>query len=366
MTKTLIYSLTLCFLFSACQSTQSNEKIEGYQIEVAAKYFADGTTFILIENNKPIDTAYVKNKQVTFRNSQLKQPKKLILHSPGALRPVPIWVEKGLTKVDINSVDFIDFSVEGGELQKLYNDLMEKQASIEPQIMELMGQLYLPNLDGHKKDSLQNAAKQLLAQKEAIEKNFIREHPNSLVSMDVLNVYKKNWGKAQVLKLFAPTNNEIKESPYAKSIAKYLEITKNTGVGEPFVDFTQKTPAGTTATFSELDGQYKLIEFWAAWCGPCRKANPELIKVFEQYKNKGFNIMGVSLDNNEKAWLEAIEKDALPWVQVSDLEGTENEVATIYGVNAIPDNVLIDPSGQIIARRLEPQQLADKLADLLK
>lgn len=366
MTKTLTYFLTLCFLFSACQSEQSNKKIAGYQINVDTKYSAEGTMFTLIENNKPIDTAYVENKQVIFQANNLEQPKKLILHSPGAMRPIPIWVEKGLTKVAINSIDFIDFSVEGGALQHSYNELMAKQERIEPQIMEIMGQLYLPNLGASKKDSLQTAAKELLTQKEEIEKSFIKQYPNSLISMDVLNTYKKNWGKAEVLELFAPTDSLVKTSPHAKSIAKYLEITKNTTVGQPFADFTQATPEGEKITFSELEGQYKLIEFWAAWCGPCRKANPELIKVFEQYKNQGFNIIGVALDNNEKAWLEAIEKDKLPWIQVSDLEGTENEVATIYGVNAIPDNVLVDPSGKIIARRLEPQQLADKLAVLLR
>ena len=115
---------------------------------------------------------------------------------------------------------------------------------------------------------------------------------------------------------------------------------------------------------SDLQGQAVYVDFWASWCGPCRKSNPELISVYEEYKDQGFAILGVSLDQDRNNWIKAIEKDQLPWENVSDLKGSENEASLIYNVNAIPDNVLIDENGIIVARTLRGEDLKKKLEEV--
>ena len=113
-----------------------------------------------------------------------------------------------------------------------------------------------------------------------------------------------------------------------------------------------------------LRGKYVLIDFWASWCAPCRASNPELVKVFETFQNRNFTILGVSVDKDKKRWLDAIDKDRLPWINVSNLKGWD-EVSNLYGVKAVPQNFLIDPEGIIIDKNIEVEEIMDKLDKVL-
>jgi thiol-disulfide isomerase/thioredoxin len=112
---------------------------------------------------------------------------------------------------------------------------------------------------------------------------------------------------------------------------------------------------------SDYKGKILLLEFWASWCGPCRKENPDLVEVYRHYKGKGFEILGVALDKDKSEWLDAIDHDELPWTNVCDLQGDRNEAAIIYGVSAIPANFLIDRNGIVLARNLRSEELAETL-----
>ncbi len=129
-------------------------------------------------------------------------------------------------------------------------------------------------------------------------------------------------------------------------------------------DFTAKTPEGVELSLSDLKGQYVLIDFWASWCGPCRRENPKVVKLYEKYHDKGFEILGVSLDNNKSKWEAAIEKDGLQWPHISDLKGWQSGPAKIYGVRSIPSTVLLDKEGKIIVRNLRAHQLEGKLKEI--
>ncbi len=130
-------------------------------------------------------------------------------------------------------------------------------------------------------------------------------------------------------------------------------------------DFSLPKADGTPFSLSKLRGKYVLVDFWASWCGPCRKENPQVVALYNKYKDKGFEILGVSLDEDKEAWLKAIEKDRLTWIHVSDLKGWQNEAARLYNVNAIPMTYLIDPDGVIIAKGLRGPALEAKLQELL-
>lgn len=147
-------------------------------------------------------------------------------------------------------------------------------------------------------------------------------------------------------------------------LKKELDDARNLMIGGTAPDFTQETPDGKHITLSALRGKVVLLDFWASWCGPCRRENPNVVRVYEKYKDEGFEILSISLDNKKDRWLEAIEKDRMDWHHVSDLKGWENEVAQTYGVHSIPHTILLDPDGKILARNLRGQMLESKLAEL--
>ena len=119
-------------------------------------------------------------------------------------------------------------------------------------------------------------------------------------------------------------------------------------------------------SLSQLRGKYVLIDFWASWCMPCREENPNVVAAFNQFKNKNFTVLGVSLDKNKQSWLDAIKEDKLIWQQISDLKYWSSAATPLYGIDGIPYNVLIDPQGKIIATRLTGNALQNKLTEVLK
>ncbi|MEM1326028.1 MAG: TlpA disulfide reductase family protein [Bacteroidota bacterium] len=150
----------------------------------------------------------------------------------------------------------------------------------------------------------------------------------------------------------------------AKSIKAQIAGAQAFMIGAEAPDFTQQTPEGEDLTLSELRGKVVLVDFWASWCGPCRRENPNVVKVYDKYKEQGFEILGVSLDKQKSRWLQAIEADKLTWKQVSDLKGWQNDVAKLYGVRSIPSTILLDTEGKIIARNLRGAALEAKLAEV--
>ena len=150
----------------------------------------------------------------------------------------------------------------------------------------------------------------------------------------------------------------------AAAMQQELDKAKSFLIGGQAPDFTQKTPGGQDFSLSDLRGKVVLIDFWASWCGPCRRENPNVVRLYETYKEKGFDILGVSLDRTEAPWLQAIEQDKLTWHHVSDLQGWSNEVAQAYGVRSIPHTVLVDGEGRILARNLRGEALEQKLKEL--
>lgn len=156
-----------------------------------------------------------------------------------------------------------------------------------------------------------------------------------------------------------------KDPDAAKSMRAQIEQVKGLMKGGKAPGFSQNNPEGEAVSLSDFRGKVVLLDFWASWCGPCRRENPNVVKVYEKYKDKGFEILGVSLDRDRDKWLKAIEADGLTWPHVSDLKGWQNEVAQLYGVRSIPHTVLIDAEGQVIANKLRGPALETKLAEIL-
>lgn len=194
---------------------------------------------------------------------------------------------------------------------------------------------------------------------------FIRQHPTSYVSAHVLSVYSTTWGKARTVELYNALSDEMKQSFYGKNINRYIILNKDIKPGDKFEDFEQTSYKNEKVKLSDFKGKIVLLEFWASNCGPCREENPALVKTYKKYRDKGFDILGVSLDEKKEYWLAAIEKDGLIWDNVSELNGMRNSAALIYGIRGIPDNFLIDRNGTIIDRNLRGEKLSARLEELL-
>ena len=158
---------------------------------------------------------------------------------------------------------------------------------------------------------------------------------------------------------------EHEQTDHLKKLAGSLENAKALLVGGQAPQLSGQDPDGQTIQLSDLQGKYVLIDFWASWCGPCRKENPKVVGLYEKYKDKGFEILGVSLDRDRARWVKAIADDGLSWPQISDLKGWKSSHAATYGVRSIPTTVLLDQQGKIIARNLRAHQLESRLAELL-
>jgi peroxiredoxin len=152
----------------------------------------------------------------------------------------------------------------------------------------------------------------------------------------------------------------VKKSAYYKHLDKLYNTLKKVSISQPAPNFKIPDVAGNLVGLEDFRGKYVLIDFWASWCAPCRASNPALVEVYNTFKDKNFTIVGISIDRKKDRWLKAINTDKLPWTNLSNLKGWD-EVSTIYGVKAIPQNFLLDPDGIIIDKNIEPDILIEKL-----
>ncbi|OGX87460.1 hypothetical protein BEN47_10480 [Hymenobacter lapidarius] len=199
---------------------------------------------------------------------------------------------------------------------------------------------------------------------------FAKAHPASWVSLLALQ-YARQMGVPQyeeVAPIYAALAPAIQMSPPGQQYGQLVAGLKATTIGTEAPAFTQSTPSGQSVSLADYRGKYVLVDFWASWCGPCRQENPAILKAYEAFKGRKFEVLGVSLDQEKTraAWVKAIADDRMPWTQVSDLRGFESETARQYGVLAIPQNFLIDPSGKIVASNLRDEELATTLAKFIK
>lgn len=195
---------------------------------------------------------------------------------------------------------------------------------------------------------------------------FAKEHPNSvfaLVGLSEALTFKKDM--TEIAPIFNSLNEKYRNSKKGKEVDVRIKSVQLTTKGAEAPVFTMKDVKGNNVSLKDLRGKTVLLEFWASWCSPCRAENPNLKEQYKLYKDKGFEILAVSLDSDKKKWEEAIAKDGVPWIHVSDLKGWSNEAGILYGVTGVPAGFLISPEGKIIGNDLRGESLNKKLAELL-
>lgn len=197
---------------------------------------------------------------------------------------------------------------------------------------------------------------------------FIQKYPSSLVSA---YKFEEFAGDEDInLQIVEPVYNilsdEIKKMPIVDAVAKRIDIAKNTAIGKDAIDFIQTDTSGNIVNLFSYKGKYVLLDFWAGWCAPCRAESPMLVKLYNKWKDKGFQIISVSLDGEREQWTKAIIKDKMTWTNVSDLKIFDNAVSKLYGIASIPQNILINPEGKIIGKNLTGSALENLFSNIFR
>lgn len=217
-------------------------------------------------------------------------------------------------------------------------------------------------------NAMQDKFKALQKEREGVLKTFIIAHPNSYLSlMAVSSLGGPSADIGLIEPLYNGLSQTLKDTEPGRQLKESFAALKATAIGVTAPDFTQNDVDGKPVKLSSFKGKYVLLDFWASWCGPCRQENPNVVRMYNKYKDKNFTVLGVSLDrpDGKAAWLSAIKDDGLAWTQVSDLKFWNNQAAALYFIQSIPQNFLIDPQGKIVAKNLRGAELERKLQELL-
>ncbi|MEI3802494.1 MULTISPECIES: TlpA disulfide reductase family protein [unclassified Chitinophaga] len=202
----------------------------------------------------------------------------------------------------------------------------------------------------------------------AAKMKYVKANHNKYMALMAFNsTLPPEFDAIAAEKEFNQFDELLRQSDLGKELGTRIAKVKKTQEGAAAPDFTQLDASGKPVKLSDFRGKYVLLDFWASWCGPCRRENPNVVKAYNNFKDKGFTVLGVSLDkpDDREKWLAAIEKDGLQWTQVTDLKAWDNEAAKLYEVNAIPMNFLIDPNGKIIGKYLRGEALEDALKKVM-
>ncbi|WP_299525906.1 TlpA disulfide reductase family protein [Winogradskyella sp.] len=376
--------LFISILFISCKS---DTKSDGYVINVDAPGIYNGIrAYIMAADERgrqtPIDTAIVMNEKFVFEGN-IDNPGQYFLKIDNVQRPLAFLLDNEAISIGFNKDDINASEINGSQINdeyKKFNDGLQAMIS-ELQEIHIERRQAIYKKDTAKVKSLEEKLKSEQSRVLDYGFNYINENPNSFVSLILLEQQTKVRGidGKKVVKAYNSLSEDLKATPKGKTLNITVQILAEESkkeaalaIGKVAPNFEAPTPDGNMISLNDLKGKVTIIDFWAAWCGPCRRENPNVVKVYEKYHDKGLEIIGVSLDgqsrqqNPRQAWLSAIEKDGLTWNHVSNLQYFNDPVAKLYNINAIPATFILDKDGKIVDKNLRGQQLENRIKSLIE
>ncbi len=371
MKKLFLLGAALCALWSCTGSA------EGYKVNVTfngdmSKLKSD--TLILTNGVDLSDTVAVVEGKAVFEGAKLDTPQNVVVlvHGERPMRLAGLFLENGTSSVDVTFVEKgrPQIVVKGGRYQTVADSLNSVQEQLYKACnMDTLMAVYgkaAKEKNQKTMDSVMAVYNDVTAKAEAVVEDYVNANPTSLFALEqtMANVEKMDMAVVEARLAAFKALPEYAANKNVEKLEKMVNGLKALQPGQQAPDFVQNDPEGNPVTFSDVYKKNKvtMVDFWASWCGPCRRFNPTLTKIYNEYKDKGFGIIGVSLDRDKDSWVKAIKDDKLDWVHVSDLGYWNNEVAAKYLVKFVPQSIFVDQEGKIIKR----QPSEDEIVEILK
>ncbi|MEO9513716.1 MAG: TlpA disulfide reductase family protein [Flavobacteriaceae bacterium] len=365
-----VFAITLGVLFLA----SCNSKPEGFTLNGTVRGGLDNGTQIFLKTTDStnqlvdIDTTAVENGLFSF-NGEQEEPKLHYIFIGSGRGNIPFVLENGDIEIKFQKDSLTYADLKGSLQNELYMDFLSESRKLSEMAMSMRTDLQAAST---KQDTATVAALQeeyLELQEEAKNLNvdYARENPNALISVLILGnlSMRKAITNDEIQKIYDAFTPEMKATTPGKQLKEQLDKSKNTDIGSRAPEFEAPTPNGDLLALNDVKGKLTLVDFWAAWCRPCRAENPNIVSVYNKYHDKGLNVIGVSLDTRAEDWKNAIESDGLAWNHISNLKRFQDPVAQLYNINAIPAAFLLDENGVIVAKDLRGEALEQKVAELL-
>ena len=370
MKKLFFYLGALVLLFTQC--TSSSQTANENKFTLNAEVGGEDSTWVFLQHRgddgwEKLDSNQIKDGKFSFTKA-IESPEMFYITVKGKKNRFSFFGENGVITLKANMDSTDKFDVSGSEINSAYNQFNDSVDYFENQMAELY-----PKYQEAQKNQDPALIKQIEMDYEKIYngedefmKNYVWKNNKSFLSPYILIhrlAYSLDYNKLD--SFYQNFDHSLSTSIYYQQTEKRLKVLKKVAVGQIAPDFELPDSTGKMIKLSSFRGKYLLIDFWASWCGPCRRENPNNVALYKDFKDKGFEILGVSFDEKRENWLKAIESDGLTWTHVSDLKGWNCAAGKLYGVRSIPHTVLLNPEGKIIAKNLRGEELRKKVEELL-